>query len=110
LLRVPNEGGRAAALGRVPTTGHRVRRTRRRIVMLGDRSRTGANLIACSESRLRNDPPARGRVLERLIVTVVLIGIGLGELRDRAIEYVRGAEVGADGDPVRRRTRGAHRR
>src|SRR5512146_1549777 len=53
-----------------------------------------------SQAVLGGYPPGLRRVDQGLVVTLVLIGVGGGELRDGAVEGVRAAEVGGDGDAV----------
>jgi hypothetical protein len=62
---------------------------------LGNRRRSRA-----SEPGLRLDRPSVDRVDQRLVVTGVLVGVGLGEVGDRAVERVTVAHVGRDRDPV----------
>ena len=52
------------------------------------------------QARLDGNPPCRRRLLERLVVALVLVGIGLGELGDGPVEGGAGAQVAGDGDPV----------
>src|SRR6266568_4811865 len=53
-----------------------------------------------SQVALCGYPPRGHRVDERLVVTLVLIGVRAGELRNGLVEYARAAQVGGDGDPV----------
>src|SRR6266516_886219 len=57
-------------------------------------------LTGCLGSRLH---PARGyRVVQRLVVGLVLVGVALSERSDRPVEDVAAAEVARDRDPVAR--------
>ena len=53
-----------------------------------------------SESGLGLDAAVRDRIDERRVVALVLVGVGLGERGDRAIERVTRAEVAGDGDGI----------
>src|ERR1043165_4535992 len=53
-----------------------------------------------SQTVLGGYPPGLRRVDQGLVVTLVLIGVGDGELRDGAVEDIRAAKVGGDGDAV----------
>src|SRR3954464_3523244 len=53
-----------------------------------------------SESRVGRDRSRVDRVLERLVVGLVLLVVGLAEGQDGAVEGVALAEIGGDGDPV----------
>ena len=57
---------------------------------------------ACSGSDPfdRRDPPVGDRCDERGVVALVLVGVGLGELDDRAVEGVALPQVGGDGQRV----------
>src|SRR5215472_13451438 len=49
---------------------------------------------------LGNQPPGVHGRGERLVVALVLVGVGGGELGDGPVEHVSLAEVGGDRDPV----------
>src|ERR1700733_8216016 len=55
---------------------------------------------ATSQAFLSDDPPGLHGFEYRIVVTLVLVGVGVGELRDGLVEGVRAAEVGGDGDGV----------
>jgi len=49
---------------------------------------------------LGHDPPGPDGVRQRLVVVLVLVGVGLCELTERHVEGRTGAEVGRDRDAV----------
>src|SRR5580698_10804947 len=53
-----------------------------------------------SHALLGGYPAGFHRVDQGLVVTFVLVGVGRGELGDRAVEDGRAAQVGGDGDTV----------
>ena len=62
----------------------------------GERGRAAARL----DPRLGDDAPALDRPEQRLVVALALVGVGLGEVRDRAIEDVALTEVGGDREAI----------
>src|ERR1700733_1788815 len=55
-----------------------------------------------SQALLSDDPPGLDGFKDRVVVTLVLVGVGVGELRDGLVEDVRAAQVSGDGDGVSR--------
>src|SRR4051812_11125631 len=53
-----------------------------------------------SDPALGWDAAVLFRLNQRVVVALVLVGVGLGELGDGAVEGVVGAEVGGDGDAI----------
>jgi hypothetical protein len=53
-----------------------------------------------SALRVRLHAPGCYGIDERAVVALILVGVGLGERCDRAVEGVRGAEVAGDRDRV----------
>ena len=64
--------------------------------------------LGCFGCRLH--PTPGHRVVQRLVVGLVLVGVTLGEGSDRPVEGVATAEVGRDRDPVARPCVGAGER
>src|SRR5215470_17486670 len=62
--------------------------------------RGGPVRAGSSDPDLGLDPAAGDRLGEGGVVALVLVGVCLGELHDRPVEGVGGAEVRRDGDPV----------
>src|SRR4051794_1556493 len=56
--------------------------------------------ISGSDAALCRDAALLFGLDEGVVVPVVLVGVGLGELDERLVEGVAGAEVGGDGDAV----------
>jgi hypothetical protein len=65
-------------------------------------ARVAAGHDGHSEPGLSLHPAAGDGIEERRVVALVLVGVGLGERRDRAIERVARAEVAGDGDRIAR--------
>src|SRR4029077_8038284 len=56
----------------------------------------GNTLAPGSEARLGGEPSRLNRLLERLVVAFVLLGVGVGELDDRPVEGRPFAEIGGN--------------
>src|SRR3984957_14103862 len=55
-----------------------------------------------SDATPRNDTSIRDGCEQRVVVALILVGIGLGERTDGLVEGVRRSQVGGDGDPIAR--------
>ena len=82
------------ATSAISTLNRRSLPGRRRHVALSSAS------LGVSEPGLCLDFALGDSFLQRLVVAFVLVGVGLGEVRDRLVEGVGVAEVGGDRDPV----------
>src|ERR1700693_4362890 len=59
-----------------------------------------APLAPMSQALLSDDSPGLDGFEYRVVVTLVLVGVGVGELRDGLVEDVRATQVSSDGNGV----------
>jgi hypothetical protein len=53
-----------------------------------------------SKTSLRNDPARVHGLDQSLVVALILVGVGMREVGDGAVEGIAIAQVGRDGNPV----------